>query len=87
MRPTTGFSTARGFFNRPGTRLMRGLCRRIVSASWRPWAALLAAIARYDRSAAVGRISMPVALFAAGRDEVPPPSVVSKLAHACRTPS
>jgi hypothetical protein len=47
----------------------------------------LAAIARYDRSAVVGRISMPVALFAAGRDEVPPPSVISKLAHACRTPS
>jgi pimeloyl-ACP methyl ester carboxylesterase len=55
---------------------------QIASAPRGPWAAGLAAVAHYDRSAAVGRIGMPTALFAAGHDEVATPAVMAELAAA-----
>jgi pimeloyl-ACP methyl ester carboxylesterase len=47
-----------------------------------PWAAALAAIADYDRSASVGAMTVPTRLFAAGHDEVSPPAVMAALAAA-----
>jgi pimeloyl-ACP methyl ester carboxylesterase len=55
---------------------------RVMTAPRRPWAAALAAIADYDRSADVGALPTPVSLFAAGHDEVSPPAVMSALAAA-----
>jgi pimeloyl-ACP methyl ester carboxylesterase len=56
--------------------------RQIVTAPRVPWAAALAAIAGYDRSTTVGAVTMPVSLFAAGHDEVSPPTVMAELAAA-----
>jgi pimeloyl-ACP methyl ester carboxylesterase len=56
--------------------------RRLSTAARRPWAAALAAIADYDRSADVGGIATPSALFAAACDEVSPPSAMAELARA-----
>jgi pimeloyl-ACP methyl ester carboxylesterase len=55
---------------------------RLATAPRGPWAASLDAIAHYDRSSTVGRIAAPVALFAAGRDEVSPSSAMVELAAA-----
>ncbi|MBV8930406.1 MAG: hypothetical protein JO152_14895, partial [Mycobacteriaceae bacterium] len=56
--------------------------RRITTAPRRPWAAGLAAVADYDRAAQVRGIGVPAKLFAAGLDEVSPPSVMAELAGA-----
>jgi pimeloyl-ACP methyl ester carboxylesterase len=54
--------------------------RRLQTARREPWAASLDAIADYDRSKEVAAIAAPVSLFAAGLDEVSPPSVMAELA-------
>jgi pimeloyl-ACP methyl ester carboxylesterase len=56
--------------------------RRLGMAPKGPWAASLDAIAHYDRSSAVGNITAPVALFAAGLDQVATPAVMAELAGA-----
>jgi pimeloyl-ACP methyl ester carboxylesterase len=54
--------------------------QRVRCAPRRPWAAALAAIATYDRSAEVRAIGMPAALFGAGHDQVSPPAAMAELA-------
>jgi pimeloyl-ACP methyl ester carboxylesterase len=73
------FTPAEVVADGPAVRYAR---RRVGSAPRRSWAAALAAVATYDRSAALGGIGMPVALLAAGHDEVSPPDVMSELAAA-----
>jgi pimeloyl-ACP methyl ester carboxylesterase len=55
---------------------------QLQTAARGPWAASLDAIATYDRSADVGRIGTPTALFAAAHDEVATPAVNTELASA-----
>jgi pimeloyl-ACP methyl ester carboxylesterase len=59
---------------------VRYIRRRIGCAPRRPWAAALAATAYYDRSAQLGAIGVPTALFAGGRDEVSPPALMADMA-------
>jgi pimeloyl-ACP methyl ester carboxylesterase len=73
------FTPAEVLADGPAVRYAR---RRVGSAPRRPWAAALAATAIYDRSAEVSGIGMPVALLAAGHDEVSPPEAMSQLAAA-----
>jgi pimeloyl-ACP methyl ester carboxylesterase len=55
---------------------------QLQTAARGPWAASLDAIITYDRSADVGRIGTPTALFAAAHDEVASPAVNTQLASA-----
>jgi pimeloyl-ACP methyl ester carboxylesterase len=55
---------------------------RVMTAPRRPWAAALAAVADYDRTAGLGGLRTPATLFAAGHDEVAPPAAMAALAEA-----
>jgi pimeloyl-ACP methyl ester carboxylesterase len=56
--------------------------RQLRTAPRAPWAASLDAVATYDRTSSVGRITAPASLFAGGLDEVAAPAVMEKLAAA-----
>lgn len=56
--------------------------RQLETAPRAPWAASLDAVATYDRTSSVGRITAPTSLFAGGLDEVAAPAAMEKLAAA-----
>ena len=56
--------------------------RQLRTAPRAPWAASLDAVATYDRTSSVGRITAPASVFAGGLDEVATPADMEKLAAA-----